>query len=92
MPTKHYWWLSGVNDGERFLIFGSDISEDDARRRGLELLRGIDFEVRKLNTKNLASASQKYKGHRLERTRDLRTATRRLRHKGIKKQNNTGWW
>lgn len=80
---RQYWWLTGKLDGKTFLIFGSDVSEDDARRKGLEMLSGIDFEIKKLPTRNTARASQILKGGILEQDRDLRRATRRLRHKNI---------
>lgn len=82
----NYWWLTGKNEGKRFLIFGSDKSEDDARQHGLELLGGVDFEIKRLPTKNISQASRQLKGNILEQTKDLDTATRRLKHKRIKRR------
>ncbi len=82
--ARSYWWLTGINEGKRFLIFGSDKSEDDARQHGLELLGGIDFTIKRLPTKNIAQASRMLKGNILEQTSDLGTATKRLKHKKIK--------
>ena len=82
-----YWWLVGKNQGKAFLIFGSDKSEEDARIHGLELLGGVDFEIKSLPTRNLALASSMLKGTILEGTRDLNIATRRLKHKRIRRFN-----
>jgi len=84
--SRSFWWLTGRNEGKRFLIFGSDTSEDDARQHGLELLGGIDFAIKRLPTKNISQASRMLKGNILEQTKDLDTATRRLKHKRIKRR------
>ena len=86
--SRSFWWLTGRNEGKRFLIFGSDTSEDDARQHGLELLGGIDFAIKRLPTKNISQASRMLKGNILEQTKDLDTATRRLKHKRIHRRNN----
>ena len=84
--SRGYWWLVGKNEGRRFLIFGSDISEDDARQHGLELLGGVNFAIKRLPTKNISEASRQLKGNILEQTKDINTATRRLKHKRINKR------
>lgn len=81
----YYWWLTGRNEGKTFLIFGSDKSEDDARQYGLETLPGVDFEIKRLPTRNISEASRQLKGGVLEQTKDINKATRRLKHKGIKR-------
>ena len=86
--ARSYWWLTGKNEGKRFLIFGSDSSEDDARQHGLELLGGIDFAIKRLTTKNISQASRMLKGNILEQTSDLGTATKRLKHKRIKNRRS----
>lgn len=83
MP-RSYWWLTGKNEGKRFLIFGSDTSEDDARQHGLELLGGIDFKIVCLKTRNISQASRCLKGDVLEQTKNLGVATKRLKHKGVR--------
>ena len=86
--ARVYWWLTGRSDGKRFLIFGSESSEDDARQHGLEILGGVDFEIKRLHTKNIAQASRELKGNILEKTSDLGTATKRLKHKRIKRRGS----
>jgi hypothetical protein len=79
---RYYWWLL-AHDSEtnsNTLVFGSDISEADARQHGLEMLGGCDFEIRKLPTRVLAKASSLWKGNRLEKTHSLKEATKRLGH------------
>ena len=88
MTTRYHYWLTGVADGKRFLIYGAD-SEDRAREKGLETLSGIDFSIKKLPTSRIESASRMLKGSRLEETHNLDTATRRLKHKRIRKRRDT---
>ena len=81
MREKHCWWLVAKDEeGKTILVFGSDKDENDARQRGLEMLSGIDFDIKRLPTRNLARASSLLKGSRLEHTRSLKEATKRLRH------------
>lgn len=86
---RRYWWIYGRDreSGEPFLIFGSDRSEDDARQKGLEDLGGqnLEWDVKMIPTRDIASASRSLKGFKLGEVRDLRTATKRLRHKGIRR-------
>lgn len=73
-------------DGRPQLCFGSDISEDAARMKGLELLGGDDFKIVKLHHRDLGSASAELRGKRLEQTHSLRKATMRIGHeKSLKK-------
>jgi hypothetical protein len=75
-----YWLLCRDPDtGKPFLIAGGD-TEDAARSKGLECLGGIDFEVRRLPTRNLARASSMIRGVRLEETHSLKKASQKLGH------------
>lgn len=82
MTTKYYWWIVSADPetGKPYLIFGSDKGEDDARQKGLEMLSGLDFQIKRLPTRNLAMASSMLKGNRLEQSRSLKTASKRLGH------------
>ncbi len=78
---SRYWWLVAKDEQSKtVLIFGSDRSEEDARRKGLELLSGTDFEVKMLPTRDLGKASSLLKGNKLETTHSLTRATERLVH------------
>lgn len=55
-------------------------TEDDARQKGLDILGGVDFEVKMYPTLNLAAASSMHKGKRLEDTHSLGKASQRLGH------------
>ena len=81
MDTKryYYWLLCQSEEGKPFLIAGGD-TEDAARSKGLECLGGIDFETRRLPTRNLARASAMIRGVRLEETHSLKRASQRLGH------------
>ena len=50
------------------------------QQKGLEML-GTNFSIKKLPTRNQGRASSLLKGNILERTSNLTTATRRLRHR-----------
>ena len=92
---KYYWLVTEDPDtGRPFLIFGGD-SEEVARQKGLEMLGGIDFEIRAFPTRNLSRASSLLRGKRLDDTHSLHDATvrqghdkslRRLKHK-LRKRN-----
>lgn len=77
---RYYWLLCQDPDtGKPFLIAGGD-TESEAREHGLDMLGGIDFEIRALPTRNLASASSMVRGKRLEDTRSLHKAGERQGH------------
>lgn len=79
--TRYYYWISACgDDGKRYLIFGSDKSEGEARQKGLEMLGGVDFEVKRLPTRDLARASSMIRGRSLEQTHSLRQASKRIGH------------
>jgi hypothetical protein len=91
MTAKHkryYFWLKCKDlSGKVYLVFGSDLSMDDARTHGLELLGNTDFEIRRLPTRNLSRASQMTKGTRLEETHDITKASEKLGHeKSLRRQ------
>lgn len=77
---KQYYWLTAHDeDGKPYLIYGG-LNEDEAREKGLEMLGGIDFEIVRLPTRQLAKASSLYRGSRLEGTHSLQVAARRQGH------------
>jgi len=76
---KYYWLVCQSDDGKVFLIAGGR-TEEEARQKGLEMLSGIDFEIRGLPTTNLQSASAMVRGKRLEDTHSLNRARQRLGH------------
>ena len=80
VATRQYYWIVAHDDtGKPYLIYGGE-SEEAARDKGLEMLSGIDFEIRKLPTRNLSRASSLLKGNRLEMYHSLKEATRRIGH------------
>ena len=77
---KYYWLVCQDTDsGKVFLIAGGN-TEGEAREKGLEMLSGMDFEIRALPTRNLQSASSMVRGKRLENTQSLHKAKERLGH------------
>jgi len=77
---REYWWIVAQDDsGQKYLIFGSDRSSDDARQKGLEMGMG-DFEIRKFPSRDIATCSHMLKYGIVERTRDISQAGKRLRH------------
>lgn len=81
MRERTFYWLlcKDPEDGNPFLIKGGN-TEQEARQKGLEMLGGLDFEVRGLRTTNLGTASAMIRGTRLEDTHDLHRSRQRLGH------------
>ena len=75
----YYWLMARDDDGKPYLVYGGT-TETECREKGLEMLAGVDFEIKKLPTRNLARASSMIKGGRLEETHSLKKASRRLGH------------
>jgi len=82
---RYYYWLYKEVDGKPYLIYGGE-TEEEAQQKGLEEL-GTDFRIKRLPTRNIGTASSLMKGNRLEITRDLRQASRRMRHKRVRRNN-----
>lgn len=76
-----YFWLLAAdpNSQKPYLIFGGN-TEEEARQRGLDLLGGVDFEIRPLRTRNLATASSIIRGARLADTHSLHKASEKIGH------------
>ena len=78
---RMYWWLVAKEEtGQRYLIFGSDKSEEDARQKGLEMGMS-DFGIKKFPTRDVDSASHMLKYGIVKQSGDIRQAGKRLRHK-----------
>ncbi len=76
---RFHFWLVAVYDGKPTLVYGGP-DENSARQRGMELLPGVDFEIKRLPTYNLQRASSLIRGNRLEQSHSLKDATKRLGH------------
>ena len=77
---RNYYWLMAQDEtGKPYLVFGGS-SEEEARQKGLEMLVGFNFEIKRLPTRNLQMASSLLKGNRLEQTHSLKEAGKRLGH------------
>ncbi len=75
----YYWIVAQEEDGQRFLIWGSDRSSDEARQKGLE--EGlVEFEIKTFPTRDITAASRMMKHGILEKTHDIKKSTRRLGH------------
>lgn len=88
MPQRYYYWIA-VRDpdtGKLNLIFGSDRSEEEARQKAMEMVPGLDFEVKRYPTRSLQAASAFLRGKRLESGEGLKAAQERIGHeKSVKK-------
>lgn len=82
MNGRHYyfWIVAKDEKGKPYLIYGSDRSEDEARQKALEMLSGLDFDIKRYPTKDLATASAYLRGKRLEGSHSLKESTRRIGH------------
>ena len=81
MSRMSYFWVVArdAETGKRYLVVGGD-TEDEARRQGLELLGGVDFEIKEFNTRDINRASSFLRGQRLAQTHSLKEASRRIGH------------
>lgn len=76
-----WYWIVASDPETRqpYLIFGG-ATEEEARQKGLEMLPGINFEIRMFRTRHLATASSCLRGLRLDGQHSLRDAGRRQGH------------
>ena len=79
---RYYYWIvsKDPDTGKPYLIFGSDKDEATARQKGLEMLGGVDFEIKRYPTRDLATASAFLRGKRLEQSGSLGVAGKRIGH------------
>jgi len=89
----YYWLVSRDESGKPYLIFGGD-SEGEARSKGLEMLGGLDFDIKRYPTRDQATVSAYLRGKRLEQTHSLRESGRRIGHsKSLKRlKRKCGKW
>ncbi len=89
---QYYWLTAKGEDGKPYLIYGG-LTEDEGREKGLEMLGGIDFEIVRLPTRQLAKASSLLKGNRLQQTHSLKDATKRIGHnKSLRRLRQKSNW
>lgn len=92
---EYHYWIVAREDGKPYLVYGGR-TEQEARNKGMEMLGGINFEIKRFPTRDLAAASAYYRGKRLESGEGLRNSTQRIGHgKSIKrlrqKQQPINW-
>jgi len=82
MREYHWWIISHDESGKPYLIYGCPDrnGEDECRSKAFEVLGGLDFELKRLPTRNLSAARGFVCGNRLEKGMGLRESTRRLGH------------
>jgi len=82
MSRRMYYWIAAKDEtGKPYLISATMCkTEDEARQRGMEMLSGLDFEIKRYPTRDLSSAVRMLRGSRLEDTHALRTSARRQGH------------
>ena len=80
-PRQHHYWITtrDPESGRPYLIYGG-LTEDVARQKGLEMLGGMDFEIRRLPTSDLSTASSMVRGKRLASGMGLQESVRRQGH------------
>lgn len=78
---RKFFWIVCIDpeSGKPFLVAG-DFDESRARQKGLELLGGVNFELKPLPTTSLARASSMLKGNRLQETHNIHNAAQRIGH------------
>jgi hypothetical protein len=78
----HYWIAARDETGKPYLIYGCPDRDGEsvARNKGIEMLGGLDFVIKRFPTSNMAQASQFWKGFRLESGEGLHQSAQRLGH------------
>jgi len=79
MVTRYYYWITTQNESQPILLYGG-LTESEAREKGLEMLSGTDFQIKRLPTRDIGAASAYIRGKRLEATHDIHESTRRIGH------------
>ena len=90
---RDYFWLTGIAEGKPFLLYGG-MTFDEANEHGLEMLAGVDFQIKKLPTRNISQASRMCKYGTLANTHNIVRARERLGHdRTIKREQvkKSGW-
>lgn len=84
MPRHYYYWIVAIRpDAQPVLIFGGD-DENAARMKGLEMLSGVDFDIKRFPTRDRGTASAMLRGKRLEGGAGLdRSMERQLHERGL---------
>jgi len=78
----HFWIATRDETGKPYLIYGCSDRDGEsvARDKGIDMLGGLNFEIKRYPTSNLAQASSFHRGKRLESGEGLRASTQRLGH------------
>ena len=75
----HYWIVAQSEEGKPYLVYGG-IDENSCRQKGLEMLGGLDFNIKAFPTRDMATASAMLRGVRLDRGLGLRRSAQRQGH------------
>ena len=78
----HLWIATRDENGKPYLIYGCPDRDGESacRDKGIEMLGGLDFDIKRYPTRNLAEASAFHRGRRLEDGEGLRASSQRLGH------------
>ncbi len=85
---EYHFWIVAKDEGKPYLVYGGR-TESEARQKGMDMLGGINFDIKRFPTRDLAAASAYYRGKRLENGEGLRKSTQRIGHdKSIKRMKH----
>ena len=76
---RYHYWIVAYDQDRPYLVYGGT-DEEEARRKGLELLAGANFELKRYPTMDLGAASAFFRGKRLDDTHSLKESSRRIGH------------
>lgn len=81
---EYHYWISAIEPetGKPYLLYGCPAreGEEKARQRGMELLGGLDFQIKRYPTRDINMASSYLRGKRQEQTQSLKESSRRIGH------------
>lgn len=92
MSRRYYFWIVASDEGKPYLLFGGN-SEQEARQKGMEMLAGLNFDIKRYPTRDQGTASAYLRGKRLEQTHSLKESGKRIGHnkslKRLKRRRKT---
>jgi len=82
--SKDYFWIVAKLDGQPYLAYGGETREK-AFNNAIETLSTVNFSIVAYPTRDRNTASAYFRGKRLRETKNLREATRRIKHTTVRR-------
>ena len=81
---QKYYWIAATVNGQHILLYPPYESENEARTKGFEKLRGVIFDIFKTDTKDQTKATQQYRMNIVdnspEKAQAIEESLKRMKH------------